>query len=293
MKMSPLLIFVGAITSTSSTFGQSFCDSVLKPDVFNVGTTSSTINFASHFKDVFCRTRWMSSTDLHQRSTDAGFTDQDVEEIIGLSFHDADSSEKRNSAYDEFCKRTDEDIAYSRTFYNTFRSSDGAVNAWQQCILHAEGHFGISKPSENLSGALVTLTKVGLGTVEDLKIESVQADGDAAVACTYNGRNVTEAHFPHNQREITITCTKPANKAVKFGINTNWGVFDAFAIAGYNETIAEIQSSIAALQSQVKALQGEKVSITKYKADFDKVNQDMGVAGDKVLSIFNVQISLH
>jgi hypothetical protein len=58
--------------------------------------------------------------------------------IIGINFKDADSSEKPTAAYDQFCKRSDEDSAYSRTFYNTFRSSDGAVSAWEKCVIHAK-----------------------------------------------------------------------------------------------------------------------------------------------------------
>jgi len=244
------------IVSCHLCYAQGFCDAVLKPEVFNIGSTSSTLTFASHFKDVFCRTRWQSESDLEQRSTDAGFNYQDTEDILGFNFSDANSSDKRNAAYDQFCKKTDQDIAYSRTFFNTFRSSDGAVKAWQQCVLHAEGHFGLSVPSENLTGALVKLTKVGTGGVPDLKIQSVQPAGNYEISCTYNGKDVTAAQFPRGQREVTITCTKAANAAVTFSINSNWGVFDGFSIAGYNDTITQLQNEIGKLQAQIGQIVG-------------------------------------
>ena len=261
MSARYIVLVLSTLILSTPCLAQGFCDTVLRPEVFNVGTTATTLQFASHFKDVFCRTRWTSQSDLEQRSTDAGFSYQDVGEIIGLSFSDADSTEKRNAVYDQFCKKTDEDIAYSRTFYNTFRSSDGAVNAWQQCVLHAEGHFGLSYPDEKLTGALLKLTIRGEGEKPDLEIYSVERSSTEPVECTYNGKSVIGVKFPHNQREVTITCTKPPNAYVKFAINSNWGVFDSFEIPGYSQTIAELQASISKLRAQLRSIhtiQGDK-----------------------------------
>jgi hypothetical protein len=249
--LAVILPFFGIIFTCHSGYTQAFCDAVLKPEVFNVGSTSNTLTFASHFKDVFCRKRWQSELDLQQRSKDAGFNYQDTEKIIDFNFSDANYSSKRNAAYDQFCQKNEQDIAYSRTFFNTFRSSDGAVSAWQQCVLRAEGHFGLSVPSDNLTGASVKLTKVGTGGIPDLTIQSVQPSGDYEISCTYNGKDVTAAQFPKGQREVVITCTKAANLAVTFSINSTWGEFDGFSIPGYNDTITQLQNSINQLGAQV------------------------------------------
>ena len=70
--------------------------------------------------------------------------------------------------------------------------------------------------------------------------------------CRFNGIEVTKATFPAGLREIAISCTKPANAAVRFAINSNWGVFDGFEIPGYNETISTLQNNIASLQNHIE-----------------------------------------
>jgi hypothetical protein len=63
-------------------------------------------------------------------------------------------------------------------------------------VLKSEGHFAMSFPSENLTGAQLRLTKRTNDPVPDLVINSVQPAGADQVDCRFNGIEVTKALFP-------------------------------------------------------------------------------------------------
>ena len=69
--LSLQILFFGLASHTA--FAAGVCDAVLNPLVFNTGSTSKTLAFASNFKDQFCRQKWTTSADLQNRSTYLGF----------------------------------------------------------------------------------------------------------------------------------------------------------------------------------------------------------------------------
>jgi hypothetical protein len=258
MKRLALVIALFSISAGRVYAGP--CDAVLNPEVFNAGSTSATIHFASNFKHEFCQTKWTSSIDLHNRATNVGYTDKDASSITKFDFNDASNDEKRNAAYDAFCKKSDQELAYSSAFYNDYRSSDKAVDAWRACVgsqNQSEGHFAAAIPSPDLTGATIILLKKSAVAVEGLKIFSIQPAGAYEVDCRFGGNSVVGATIPASLLETAITCTKAANTWVKFSINSNWGSFSGFEIPGYNETLSSLQLDVANARQSVADLEGQ------------------------------------
>lgn len=254
--LSSLIVALFATFSTSAMSAETseLCNAVLQPGVFNVGETSTAESFASSFHDVMCRTKWSSRSDLENRASSWGLDLTTTYGILGIDSSGADNSDIRDQAYDHFCHRTAQDIAYSTGFFNKYRNSDFAVGQWRQCVeATAEGHFAIAVPDVSLDGALVRLARRAQGQVPDLVVYSVEKSAGYDVSCTFNGVDVTKAKFPANQREIEITCAKRADVPVSFAINTNWGTFDPISIPGYSKSISSLQSDLEALRQQIEA----------------------------------------
>jgi hypothetical protein len=277
-----LLAFVAAEVcgpGTAAAEDATICNAVLQSTVFNTGSTRSVETFASSFKNAFCITSWNSESDLQNRSQQAGFSYQKALTVIGLSASDASSQDKRTQAYSNFCSRTGEDIASSREFYNEFRTSDTAVDAWKSCVgalANRAGHFGISVPSPNLTGALVILRRVDTIQIPKLIVQSIQSTGADDVTCLYNGSDARTAEFPPNQTEISLTCVKAANANVDFTINTNWGNFGTFSLPGYGGRITDLQLELSSLRADLATASKRLANLGVTRSDSSQGSANTG-----------------
>jgi len=197
---------------------------------------------------------------MQKMNEDTGFSFEYASAVLGFHQSKASSSDYLNQTYDAFCNKSNEQIAYSETFFNKFRSSDIAVTSWRQCIetvSNKEGHYAAAIPAADLTGAVVILRRTGQGSIPGLQIQSVEPAGAYQVTCTYAGRPVVGIEFPDSQREIAINCTKTANINVDFIINSNWGIFSSFSVPGYGGRVSQLETSVATLSNAVATLQAQ------------------------------------
>lgn len=271
------LFAVAMIIITNNVMAQTgnICDAVLSPTVFNIGETANAEIFASKFRDKFCNEKWSSHNDIQNRANSFGLNYADAESTLGLSNSDYSNSSILDQKYDSFCRKTVQDIAYSSSFFNRYRSSDFAVAQWGKCIENtAEGHFALVVPDQGLTGAVIRLTRKATGDVPTLVVNSVQPGGSYDVSCYYGSQPVNSSTiFPERQREVSLTCLKRPDIAATFTINTNWGTFDPVYIPGYSKTISTLQSDIGAERSRSETALNNEVAALK--AQFNTLSHNL------------------
>jgi hypothetical protein len=240
--------------ATQTRAQSNLCSAVLSPTVFNIGETQNAELFASEFHNSFCDTAWQSANDVSNRGSSFGLNVNILNQVLGLNDSDYSNSKNLQEKYQAFCKKTVQDIAYSSSFFNRYRSSDFAVAQWTECIKNtSDGHFALVVPDEGLTGAIVRLAIRTTGTVPNLRITSVQPSGAYEVNCYYGSEPVTAAQFPPGITQVAVSCLKRADVAASIVLNTSWGAFDPIIIPGYNKTISAIQTDISQTRASLQA----------------------------------------
>ena len=226
------------------------CQAVLQQTVFNTGETRSVEAFASAYRNEFCEKEWQNKEDVENRGKSFNLGYEDVAKTLDINATDFSNSTKLSSKYNDFCKKTVQDIAYSSTFYNKYRDSDVAVKAWSECIKStaSEGIFSLVTPDNGLTGALVILAVKRSGEVLPLDILSIQPAGDYTVTCNAGTTRAEDANFQAGKREQVISCIKAANKDTTFTIDTNWGTYPPIRIPGFDSTISALQADLSQLR---------------------------------------------
>lgn len=257
MRLS--FLSISLIAAGSSAFSQTLCDSVLSSSVYNLSERSSVESFASAYQTAMCDQEWTSLSSVETESSGFGMN---LFDVVDFSESDASTSEGLKQAYSLFCSQTTKDIAYSSGFYEKYRSTDTAVNAWKECVVKGKGHFALVQQSLTLTGALVTLTIRGEGDVPALDVLSVEASEDEAIQCYFGSTLAQDAVFPEGLREVALTCVKRADIPLKLALNTNWGVYDQIDLDGFSEEIRDLQLEIAKLGSELLKTRSEMVTQT-------------------------------
>lgn len=207
---------------------ESICDVALKSGAFNTSDFSQTTSILMKSRDEVCKSEYDSASEAVAAAQQSGGNVGYGGLSVGLSDVKATSSGKYSVKDSKYCSAKAEELDSYTSVRARQQIADSALNAWSKCVESTtrDQLFIVYKPLSDGTGMTASIRRkvsadsASFGTIEGIAT-SATGTTRSEVSCRIGTQNVrpdTKVSIPIDRAKISMTCGKPAQKAVSIAL---------------------------------------------------------------------------
>jgi hypothetical protein len=220
-----------------------------------------TIVFAEKCVEM-CKVHWTDENSFRQASNSSGFSLGISYVTFGFSQSGASAGGDYNAAYAKYCNMSDQEYISQQASSGRTVDAQPALAAWLACVRDQRGLFIYAQEAPNFD--YVDLRLIHKDIRSGFNIWDINKE--ASVTCSAGNTPVNPTRdnpYLVPIDEFTIRCTKPAELATTFSLNTDAGAPIQIQARGTALSEAELRQLQAQVQNNTSQLQAVESNVKK------------------------------